>query len=154
MGAGLRCGELYGEIIPDGVHSHFATVGIFFAAKGPHRAVAVTDSLLIKGGDKESYIFGGHEVTLTPEKSAAVLKSAPATLAGSVLRYNEGLRNLVEKALVPFETALNACTVNPARRLGLDNRKGRLAAGCDADIVALTDDYGVAQTFCLGDACL
>lgn len=154
VGAVLHCGAVYGEIIPDGIHSHFATVGIFFAAKGPHRAVAVTDSLLIKGGGADSYVFGGHEITLKAGGGAAVLKNAPETLAGSALRYNEGLRNLVEKALVPFEAALNACTVNPARHLGVDDRKGQLHASCDADIVVLADDYAVVQTFCLGRACL
>ncbi len=71
-------------------------------------------------------------------------------LAGSTLKVNEGLRNLVENALVPFECAIDAATVNPMRLLGLDSRKGRIKTGYDADIVVLDDDYSVLQTFCRG----
>lgn len=154
VGATLRCSLVYGELIPDGIHCHFAAAGIFFGAKGPDRGIVVTDSLLVKGGSEKSYFFGGHEVVLREGGGAAVLAENPATLAGSVLQFNQGLRNLVEKALVPFDAALNACTLNPATHLGLAHRKGRLAAGCDADLVVLADDYSVAQTFCRGRAAL
>ena len=51
---------------------------------------------------------------------------------------------------VPFDTALNSCTLNPARCLRVDDRKGRLAAGYDADLVVITDSYDVVQTYCRG----
>ena len=56
--------------------------------------------------------------------------------------------------MVPFDTALNSCTINPARVLRVDDRKGRLVAGYDADMVVLEDDYSVAQTYCRGTAML
>ena len=52
--------------------------------------------------------------------------------------------------MVPFDAALNSCTINPARALRVDDRKGRLAAGHDADIVVLEDNYDVVQTYCRG----
>ena len=76
------------------------------------------------------------------------------TIAGSTLRMNQGLRILVEEALVPFDTAVNACTINPARCLGADRRKGRIAAGFDADLTVLDRDYNVLQTWCRGRKCL
>lgn len=66
------------------------------------------------------------------------------------MKMNEGLRNLVEKALVPFDVAINACTINPARLLKLDDHIGRICAGYDANIVVLKDDYSVKQTFVQG----
>ena len=63
---------------------------------------------------------------------------------------NRGLKVLVEDALIPFDAALNSCTINPARCLGVDNRKGKLAAGHDADLVVLEDNYEVCQTYCRG----
>ena len=54
--------------------------------------------------------------------------------------------------MVPFDTAVNSCTINPARCLGVDDRKGRIAVGCDADL--LEDDYSVLQTWCRGRAML
>ena len=65
-----------------------------------------------------------------------------------------GLKILVEDAMVPFDTAVNSCTINPARCLGVDDRKGRIAVGCDADLVVLEDDYSVLQTWCKGRAML
>ena len=55
---------------------------------------------------------------------------------------------------MPFETALNACTINPARCLRVDDRKGKLCAGYDADVVILRDDWQVEQTWCRGRAML
>ena len=68
------------------------------------------------------------------------------------MKVNEGLKILVEKALVPFEVALDAATINPMRYLYLDDHKGRIKAGFDADVVVLNDDYSVVQTYCLGKA--
>ena len=56
--------------------------------------------------------------------------------------------------MIPFDAALNSCTINPARLLQADNRKGKLSAGFDADIVVLKDNYDVIQTYCRGTAML
>ena len=61
---------------------------------------------------------------------------------------NRGLRILVEEAMVPFDAAVNSCTINPARCLGVDDRKGKIVAGFDADLVVLEDNYEVIQTYC------
>ena len=60
---------------------------------------------------------------------------------------NIGLKILVENALVPFDAALGACTINPADA-SVDDRKGKLSAGYDADIVVLSNEYDVLQTYC------
>lgn len=54
--------------------------------------------------------------------------------------------------MVPFNYAINACTCNPARCLGIDKRKGTIGVGMDADLVVLDTDYSVIQTYCMGDA--
>ena len=70
----------------------------------------------------------------------------------TTLNINKGLKILVEDAMVPFNYALNACTINPARCLHLDDRKGSIQVGKDADIVVLEDNYDVLQTYCKGQA--
>ena len=97
-------------------------------------------------------LFGGNEIELYPDGSAHL--TSTGGLAGSTLHINEGLKVLVEKALVPWDYAINSCTINPARLLGVDDRKGKLVAGYDADIVVLEDDYSVKQTYAKGVACL
>ncbi|MPM72748.1 N-acetylglucosamine-6-phosphate deacetylase [bioreactor metagenome] len=71
-------------------------------------------------------------------------------MAGSSLKFNEGLKNLIEHAQVPVNYAINMVTLNPARLLRVDDHKGKLVAGFDADIVVISDDYHVVQTFSLG----
>ena len=61
---------------------------------------------------------------------------------------------MVEDALVPVSYAINSCTINPARCLGIDDRKGSIQVGKDADLVVLRNNYGVIQTFCKGKLCL
>ena len=152
-GASLSLHGLYGEIIADGRHSHIAALQLFLQAKGPDYGIIVSDSLRVKGCEPGGdYELGGHPIEICPD-GLARLKGTD-TIAGSTLRMNEALRIAAEEAQVPFETALNAVTINPARCLRVDDRKGRLMAGYDADIAVLRDDYSVAQTFCRGNAML
>lgn len=153
VGTALRVRDIYGEIICDGCHSHIAALNNYFTAKGRDYAIMVSDSLRAKhcppGGE---YQLGGHDIEIR-ENGLAYLKGTQ-TIAGSTLNMNKGLKILVKEALVPFDAALNSCTVNPAKCLGMDNRKGRLVAGCDADVVVLHDSYEVIQTYCRGKAML
>lgn len=149
VGTALRVRDIYGEIICDGCHSHLAALNNFFTAKGRDYSIMISDSLRAKhcppGGN---YELGGHPIEIG-EDGLARLKGTD-TIAGSTLNINKGLRILVEEAMVPFDAALNSCTINPARVLRVDDRKGKLTAGYDADIVVLEDDYAVAQTYCKG----
>ena len=149
VGAAFRVRDIYGEIICDGCHSHLAALNNYFQAKGRDYGIMVSDSLRAKhcppGG---SYQLGGHDIEIG-EDGLARLKGAD-TIAGSTLNMNKGLKILVEKALVPLDAAINSCTLNPARCLGVDDRKGKLVVGYDADIVVLEDNYDVVQTYCRG----
>lgn len=149
VGAAMRFRDTFGEVICDGNHSTPAALNDYFAAKGKDYAIMITDALMVKGlpvGTK--VLFGGNEIELYPDGSAHLTEKK--NLAGSTLKVNEGLKILVEKALVPFDAALNSCTLNPARLLGVDDRKGKIAAGHDADIVVLNDDYSVVMTYVKG----
>ena len=109
----------------------------------------ITDSLMCKGfpvGTK--FDFGGQEVVIYPDGSAHLVEAG--NLAGSTLNVNKGLKILIEDALVPVNYAINACTSNPARRLHVDDRKGTIGVGYDADLVVLDRDYEVVQTYCKG----
>ncbi len=150
VGAAMRFRDVYGEVICDGNHSTPAALNDYFTAKGRDYAVMITDALMVKGlpvGTK--VLFGGNEIELYPDGSAHL--TTTKGLAGSTLKVNEGLKVLVEKALVPFDVALNSCTLNPARLLKVDDRKGQLVAGYDADIVVLNDDYSVEMTYVRGN---
>lgn len=149
VGGALRIRNMYGEIICDGNHSTLAALNNFFTSKGPDYSIMVTDSLMCKGfpvGTK--FDFGGQEVVIYPDGSAHLVEAG--NLAGSTLNVNKGLKILIEDALVPINYAINACTSNPARCLHVDDRKGTIGVGYDADLVVLDRDYEVVQTYCKG----
>ena len=149
VGAALRIRDIYGEIICDGCHSHLAALNKYFTAKGRDFAIMVTDSLRVKSCEPGGrYDLGGHAIEVGKDGLARLKESG--TIAGSTLKMNIGLKILVENALVPFDAALGACTINPARCLRADDRKGKLSAGYDADIVVLSNEYDVLQTYCRG----
>ena len=151
VGAAYRIRTMYGEIICDGNHSTTAALNNYFMSKGPDYSIMISDALMAKGSPAGSrYIFGGNEIEIYPDGSAHL--TATGGLAGSTLRLNDGLRILVEEAMVPFNYAINSCTINPARCLGVDDRKGLIGVGMDADLVVLEADYKVHQTYCMGKA--
>lgn len=149
VGGALRIRNMYGEIICDGNHSTLAALNNFFTSKGPDYSIMITDSLMCKGfpvGTK--FDFGGQEVVIYPDGSAHLVEAG--NLAGSTLNVNKGLKILIEDALVPVNYAINACTSTPARCLHVDDRKGTIGVGYDADLVVLDKDYEVVQTYCKG----
>ncbi len=153
VGAAFRVRDVYGEIICDGCHSTFAALNNFFTAKGRDYSIMISDSLRAKGCPPNgNYTLGGHDIVIGEDGLARI--KGTDTIAGSTLRINKGLKFLVEDALLPFDVALNSCTINPARCLRVDDRKGKLVAGYDADLVVLEDNYNVYQTYCLGKAML
>lgn len=153
VGFAYRVKGAYGEVICDGNHSSVNALYNFFMAKGPDYGVMITDALMAKGFEAGSkFIFGGNEIEIYEDGSAHLTNTKG--LAGSTLKMNEGLKLLVEEAMVPFNYAINACTINPARCLGIDTLKGRIGVGYDSDLVILNEDYSIEQTYCLGKAML
>ncbi len=150
VGTALRLHDVYSEVICDCNHSTPEALNVFFHSKESTKAIMISDGLMCKGfptGTK--FMFGGHEIEIYPDGSAHLVKEK--NLAGSTLKINEGLKNLVEKAGVPFAEALNSCTLNPATMLKMEDKVGRIAAGCDASIVVLEDNYDVKSVYVQGE---
>ncbi|TAA71692.1 N-acetylglucosamine-6-phosphate deacetylase [Planococcus salinarum] len=146
VGAGMLNRELFCEIIADGIHLSPDMLKLVLQVIGPERLLLITDSMRAKGLPDGSYTLGDQEVTVAgPE---AVL--ADGKLAGSVLKMNEGLRQLRQAAGISWTDAIKLSSENAARRLGVWDRKGSLERGKDADIVLVTEDFSVRHTFCRG----
>lgn len=146
VGAGMLNRGLFCEIIADGIHLAPDMLKLVLQAIGPERLLLITDSMRAKGLPDGSYTLGDQDVTVSGHQ--AVL--ADGTLAGSVLRMNEGLRQLKEAANISWTDAIALSSANAAKRLGVWDRKGSLDIGKDADIVLVTEDFSVRQTFCKG----
>ena len=149
VGGAYRIRNMYGEIICDGNHSTLAALNNYFTSKGPNYSIMVSDALMAKGSPVGSkFIFVGNEIEIYPDGSAHL--TSTGGLAGSTLKLNQGLKILIEEALVPVNTAINSCTINPARCLKVDDHKGAIGVGYDGDLVVLDKDYEVIQTYCKG----
>lgn len=141
VGAAMRLKETYAEIIADGNHVSWPAVYALVMAKGDGYCIMVDDALCAKGCEPGEYELGGNAIEVRANGSAYL--AGTDKLAGGTLRFNEGLRNLVEKAGIPLAWAINMVTLNPARYLRIDDHKGKIRAGYDADLVVLDQNYEV-----------
>ena len=59
---------------------------------------------------------------------------------------NDAIKNLVTKCDIPLEQAVDFATINPAKNLGVDNTKGSIKLGKDADFAVIDQDFEVLLT--------
>lgn len=142
LGAALTDSRLSAEVIADGVHVHPAAVRLLVKAKGAGRVVLITDLLGVAGLPDGVYPYEGKEVVL--KEGEARLQDG--TLAGSVMTMEKAVANMRRFRAAPLNQCLRMASQNPARLIGLAERKGRLASGWDADLVGLDSDLNVRWT--------
>lgn len=148
VGAAMHLKETYAEIICDGNHVMWPAVYALVMAKGDGYCLMIDDALCAKGCEPGIYQLGGHDVEIRDNGSAYLAQTD--NLAGGTLKFNKGLQNLIEKALIPVSWAINMVTLNPARYLGIDHRKGKIVTGYDADLVILDPNYEVVDVYQAG----
>lgn len=143
VGSAMLFDELYTEIICDTIHVSVPAIKLLVKNKPHDKVILITDSMRAKGlRDGESELGGQ---TVYVKDGQARLKDG--TLAGSVLKMNVAVKNMVEKVGVPFEEAIDFATANPARNLGIYGEVGSIAVGKRADLTVLDSNYNVLYTF-------
>ncbi|HEY1016016.1 MAG TPA: N-acetylglucosamine-6-phosphate deacetylase [Herpetosiphonaceae bacterium] len=146
LGAIVEAPTVRGELIADGVHVHPAALRVLIRALGPERTIIVTDALACAGVQNATFTFAGQ----TAQVIDGVARLADGTITGSVLTMDQALRNLVTLLELPLHQAVGMLTVNPAYSAGSAHRKGRLAAGYDADLLLFDQDLRLQATICRG----
>ena len=140
MSSSVPCG-----LIADGIHVHPAMVKLAFKAKSAQGITLVTDAMAAMGMAPGRYKLSDREVSVN-ETSARL---ADGTLAGSILKMDQAVRNMIAFADCTLAEALAMASTTPARVLSLD-RQGRIAPGCDADLVILDESLQVERTLVAG----
>lgn len=146
LGAALES-DVYCEAICDGRHLHPGIVRLLLKVKGPDRVAAITDSIMAAGLPDGNYHLGVNEVVV--EDGDAKLAS-DGTRAGSTLTQNVALKNLLSFTGRPIEEMIPLLTENPAKLIGVFDRKGSIAGGKDADLVVLDEENEVKDVFIRG----
>ncbi|MBQ9193436.1 MAG: N-acetylglucosamine-6-phosphate deacetylase [Bacteroidales bacterium] len=136
------------EVIADGEHLPVDLLRLVYRIKGADRVVLCTDAIRATGLPDGEYIQGSLENGLKfVVENGVALRADRGGLAGSVATTDRLVRTMARAAGLP--DAVRMMTENPARILGL-SAKGRLAPGCDADIVLFDDDVRVSRVFLSG----
>jgi N-acetylglucosamine-6-phosphate deacetylase len=132
LGTVLTTDSLFAELICDGIHTASELVKLWWRAKGPERAILVTDAMSATGMPDGEYQLGGLAVQVANGKA-----TAGGVLAGSVLTLDRALANFIEFTGAPLDQALRLLTANPAAMTGLNDQAGSLAVGQPANLVAV-----------------
>ena len=132
LGVVLTTDALYAELICDGIHTAPEMVKLWWRAKGPRRAILVTDAMSATGMPDGEFQLGGLTVQVADGRA-----TAGGVLAGSVLTLDRALANFIAFTGAPLEQALRLLTANPAAMTGLGGQAGFLAAGQPANLVAV-----------------
>jgi N-acetylglucosamine-6-phosphate deacetylase len=141
--ATLLLDELTTEVIADGHHLPPSLLRLILKAKGLERVSLVTDAIAATGMPPGNYTLG--ELEIIVEDGVAKLPDRSA-FAGSVATMNLLVRNMVQNVGLALPEAVKMATLNPARLLKLEGRKGLLAPGADADIVVFDNEINILLT--------
>lgn len=141
-GAALTCDRIYAQIIVDLIHVHPAMVKLLVRAKGLGRTVLITDAMRATGMADGTYDLGGQEVIVIHGEA----RLPAGNLAGSTLTMDRAVRNVRHAAELSTLEAICLATLTPAQSVGIADRKGRIAPGCDADLVILDQELQVVAT--------
>lgn len=142
VGAAMLLDELNCEMICDTIHVSVPAIKLVIKNKPHDKFTLITDAMRAKGMPDGLSELGGQQVFVKNGEA----RLADGTLAGSVLKMNVAIKNLVEKVGIGFTDAVDFATANPAKNLGVYSERGSIEVGKRADITVLDKDYNVLYT--------
>jgi N-acetylglucosamine-6-phosphate deacetylase len=146
VGSAMLFDELSCELIADTIHVSVPAIKLLAKCKPDGKLILITDAMRAKGiADGESEL-GGQKVFVKNGEA----RLSDGTLAGSVLRMNRAIENMVKHAGMSLTEACDLATINPARALGIDGEAGSIREGKRADFAVLDDKFNVLYTVCGG----
>jgi len=147
VGAALEEEDVTMELIVDGVHVHPVLVRLLHKVKKGRGVCLVTDAISATGQPDGEYRLGDVRVIVRE----GIATTEVGALAGSTLTMNRAVKNFMEFTGCSLPEAVRCATLNPARLLGIADRKGSLAVGKDADLVIFDEDLNVHYTILGGE---
>lgn len=146
VGLGLMS-DMYCELIADKIHINPDLFQFIIDNKGKDKLVLITDSMRAGCMPDGEYDLGGQTVYVK-NNSARI---SNGSLAGSVLTLNKAVYNFKESTNLNIYEAINLASLNPAKSIKVDDKKGSLEIGKDADIAIFNKDMNCLATIVQGD---
>ncbi len=147
VGASMLLDECYSECIVDGKHVCFEALKVLFKVKPHEKIIFVTDSLSAKGLMEGIYDLDGLAIRI---KDGLAYLDGTDQIAGSTIGLDGCVQNAVKHADMRLEDAIAAVSINPAKYIGVDQRKGSISIGKDADLCVLDEELKVERTYKMG----
>lgn len=143
--------EMDVEIIADGVHLPAPLLKLVYKLKGPGRIALITDAMRAADMPPGDSVLGSlkNGLPVLVEDGVAKLPDRTA-FAGSVATADRLIRTMLEMAEVPLIECIRMISETPARIMNIQDKKGSLTPGKDADIVIFNAQIEVQQTFVMG----
>ncbi|MCC0646312.1 N-acetylglucosamine-6-phosphate deacetylase [Clostridioides sp. ZZV14-6154] len=146
VGAALTT-DVYSELIADTIHINKDLFQFILNNKGRERLILITDSIEAGGLEDGNYALGGQKVIVKGNEA----RLENGALAGSVLSLNKMVLNFLNNTNLRVNEAINLASLNPATSLGINDKKGSLDIGKDADIAVFDKNLDCKMTLCLGE---
>lgn len=142
VGAIFDSDDVYGELILDGIHVHFAAAKTLIKEKGIGKVCLITDSMEASGLDEGKYQLGGQDVYVKNGEARLI----DGTLAGSVLKMNMAVKNAYQQLHLPIYEAVRMASYNPAMSIN-HPEIGEIAPNKKADLLFINDDIDILKVF-------
>lgn len=149
VGAAMSTETTIAELICDGHHVHPAAANVMLKAKTPANVALITDCMRAGGMPDGDYVLG--EFPVIVKDGAAHLKDG-GSLAGSVLKLIDGVKNVVDWGLATPAEAIKMASYVPAVSVGLENKCGSIQATHAADFIVLDTALNLCETYLDGNS--
>lgn len=143
VGAALENQDAWCGIIVDGHHVDPVALRLALRCRPADRFMLVSDAMPSVGAQGDHFILQGRRITVRD----GLCYDDQGVLAGSDLDMASAVRNSVSMLGVGLSTALAMASASPAAFLGVSERRGAIAPGQAADLVALNDDLKAVETW-------
>ncbi|SDJ05240.1 N-acetylglucosamine-6-phosphate deacetylase [Pedobacter sp. ok626] len=139
------------EIIADGIHLPPPLLKLVCKIKAPDRIALITDAMRGAGMPEGESILGNKDTGLKViiENGVAIMADR-SSFAGSVATTDRLVRTMVQMADVPLVEAVRMMSKTPATIMGVENRKGTLTVGKDADVLIFDENINIKTTIING----
>lgn len=136
------------ELIGDGCHIPREDVYLAIKIKGAEGVSVITDASRLAGTDLKSGRLGSRSggTDIIVDDGVAKLPDL-SFFAGSISTMDRCLRVMCADYGIDLPTAGILLSLAPAKRMGVDDKKGSIAPGKDADLVLVDKNWQVTQVF-------